>query len=195
MRSHVSRTVSGCFATPRQIRSIRRSVSDPVVTSLAVSLIMPRLHCGNATLTGLPEYQHRRLHSSAHCNAAARLIYRTSRCQHVTLLLELHRLRSWQPVNFELAVLIFRSLRGLASHYLTDDIRRVVDTNRRCLRSSSSALLTVRSTRLVTMGDRAFPVAGSRLWNSLPHLCSHTLCFLQPSKDTYISAFFPLGRN
>jgi len=27
MRSHVSRTVSGCFATLRQIRSIRRSVS------------------------------------------------------------------------------------------------------------------------------------------------------------------------
>ena len=35
------------------------------------------------------------------------------------------------------------------------------DTNRQRLRSSSSALLTVRPTRLVTMGDRAFPVAGT----------------------------------
>ena len=26
--------------------------------SLVVSLIMPRLHYGNATLAGLPEYQH-----------------------------------------------------------------------------------------------------------------------------------------
>jgi len=93
-----------------------------------------------ATLAGLPEHQHRRLQSVL--NAAARLIYRKSRCQHVTLLLqELHWLRSRELVDFKLAVLIFRCLQGLAPRYLTDDIRRVVDTNRRCLRSSSSALL------------------------------------------------------
>ena len=28
--------------------------------------------------------------------------------------------------------------------------------------------LVIRRTRLSTVGDRAFPVAGSRLWNSLP---------------------------
>ena len=31
-----------------------------------------------------------------------------------------------------------------------------------------SNALVVPATRLVTVGDRAFPVAGSRLWNSLP---------------------------
>jgi len=36
------------------------------------------------------------------------------------------------------------------------------------LRSSSSSQLVIRRTRLSTVGDRAFPVAGSRLWNSLP---------------------------
>jgi len=168
MRSHVSRTVSGCFATLRQIHGIRRSVSVSVFTSLVVSLIMPRQHYRNATLAGLPEYQHRRLQSAL--NAVARLIYRRSRCQHVTPLLRaLHWLRSRERVDFKLAVFIFRCLHGLAPRYLSDDIRRVADTNRRRLRSSSSALLTVRPTRLVTMGDRAFSVAGSRLWNSLPH--------------------------
>ena len=34
--------------------------------------------------------------------------------------------------------------------------------------SSSSSQLVIRRTRLSTVGDRAFPVAGSRLWNSLP---------------------------
>jgi len=63
MRSHVSRTVSSCLATLRQIRSIRRSVSVSALTSIVVSLIMPRLHYGNATLAGLPGYQHRRLYS------------------------------------------------------------------------------------------------------------------------------------
>ena len=129
---------------------------------------MPRLHYGNATLAGLPENQHRRLQSVL--NAAARLIHQTSQCQHITpLLRQLHWLRSRERVDFKLAVLIFRCLHGLAPGYLSDDIRRVADTNRRRLRSSSSDLLTVRPTRLATMGDRAFPVAGSRLWNSLPH--------------------------
>jgi len=38
MRSHVSRTVSGCSAVLRQLRSIRRSVSDSVFHSLDVHL-------------------------------------------------------------------------------------------------------------------------------------------------------------
>ena len=68
-------------------------------------------------------------------------------------------------------------------------IRRVADTNRPRLRSSSSALLTVRPTRLVTMGDRAFLVAGSsRLWNSLPHevTSASTLPFFCSRLKTYL---------
>jgi len=47
-------------------------------------------------------------------------------------------------------------------------IQRVAESSRCCLRSSSSSLLVVRRTRLATVGDRAFPAAGSRVWNSLP---------------------------
>ena len=36
------------------------------------------------------------------------------------------------------------------------------------LRSSSTSALDVPSTRLSTVGDRAFPVAAARTWNSLP---------------------------
>ena len=46
---------------------------------------------------------------------------------------------------------------------------RSADTQaRRRLRSASSTSLNVRRTRLSTVGDRAFPVAAARLWNSLP---------------------------
>jgi len=76
MRSHVSRTVSGCFAVLRQLRSIRRSVSDSVFYSLVVSLVMPRLDYCNATLAGLPASSLSRLQSVL--NAAARLIHRSS---------------------------------------------------------------------------------------------------------------------
>jgi len=39
-RSHVSRTVSGCFAVLRQLHSIRRSVSNSVLHSLVVLLVV-----------------------------------------------------------------------------------------------------------------------------------------------------------
>ena len=54
------------------------------------------------------------------------------------------------------------------AQYLSDYIQRVAESNRRRLRSSSSSQLVIRRTWLSTVGDRAFPVAGSRLWNSLP---------------------------
>jgi len=43
MSSHVRKTVSTCFAVLRQLRSIRCSVSRPVVQSLVTSLVHSRL--------------------------------------------------------------------------------------------------------------------------------------------------------
>jgi len=83
------------------------------------------------------------------------------------MLRDLHWLRSPEHINFKLDVLIYRCLHGLASRYLSDYIQRVADSNRRRLRSSSSSHLVIRRTQLSTVDDRAFPVAGSRLWNSL----------------------------
>jgi len=47
-----------------------------------------------------------------------------------------------------------------------------VDTRRR-LRSTDSDMLVVPSTRRSTLGDRAFPVALPRAWNSLPSSVSN----------------------
>jgi len=63
---------------------------------------------------------------------------------------------------------VHRCLHGMAPPYLCDDLQRVSEVNRRRLRSSTSNAVVVPETRLVTVGDRAFPAAGSRLWNSLP---------------------------
>ena len=114
---------------------------------------------------GLPAYQHQRLQSVL--NAAARVVRRSSRYDHITpILRDLHWLKS--PVDFKIGVLVYRCLHGLAPQYLSDYFQRVVDTNRRRLRSSSLSLLAVRRARLSTIGDRAFPVIGSRFWNTLP---------------------------
>ena len=38
MRTHIAKTVSSCFAVLRQLHSIWRSVSDPVLQTLVVAL-------------------------------------------------------------------------------------------------------------------------------------------------------------
>ena len=68
MKSHVSRTVSTCFAAMRQIRSIRHCVPRQALVSLVLSWV----DYGNATLAGVPAYAISRLQSVL--NAAARLV-------------------------------------------------------------------------------------------------------------------------
>ena len=124
-----------------------------------------------------------------------RLIHRSSRYKHITpMLQELHWLRSPERIDFKLAVLVYRCLHGLAPRYLSDYIQSVTDSNRRRLRSSSSSQLVIRRTRLSTVGDRAFPVAGSRLWNSLPPdvTSAPTLTFFRNRLKTFLfSQSFP----
>ena len=167
MRTHVSRTVSACFASLRQIRSIRRSVTRPVLQSLVAALTLTRLDYGCTTLAGLPARQLNRLQSVL--NAAARLVYSARRSEHVSpLLRDLHWLRVPQRIEFRLTVLSYRCLNGAAPRYLADELQLVAHiTSRERLRSASTARLHVPRTAHKTIGDRAFPVAAARVWNGL----------------------------
>ena len=73
MKTYVSRTVSSCFAALHHIRSIRRSVCQPVLLSLVTSLVLTRLDYGSVTLNGITKRLMDRLQSLL--NAAARLVH------------------------------------------------------------------------------------------------------------------------
>jgi len=136
MRTHISRTVSSCFAVLRQIRSIRRSVGRPVLQSLVVALVLTRLDYGCTTLAGLPAVQLDRLQAVLH--AAARLIFAARKYDHVTpLLRELHWLQVPERITFRLAMLAYRCLHNIVPHYLASQLQRVASVeSRQRLRSA-----------------------------------------------------------
>jgi hypothetical protein len=126
MHVHVSNTVSACFSTLRLIRSIRHSVTRPVLQTLVSSLVLSRLDYGCTTLAGLSDRRTRKLQSVLH--AAARLVFSARKFDHVTpLLRDLHWLRIPERISYRQAVLVFRCLHGLAPPYLASELKRVAD--------------------------------------------------------------------
>jgi len=152
MQTHVQRSVAGCFAVLRQLRSIRRLVPSSI--QLVVALVLSRLDYGNATSAGLPACLLNRLQSVL--NAAARSIAGLRRSEHITdALASFHWLRAPERIKLKLAVIVYRALHGAASQYLSDQLQYVayLPTRRRGrLRSSTSSLLDVRLSRdLITI--------------------------------------------
>ena len=65
---------------------------------------------------------------------------------------------------------IYKALNGQAPEYLTNLLKFHNSVHTRALRSTTCDYITlhVPRTKLVSAGDRAFAVAGPRLWNGLP---------------------------
>ena len=93
----------------RQIRSIRQSVSQPILCSLVVLLVLMRVDYGTALLAGLP--RHLLAKKLSVLNAAAYLVSSATARKHdhmTPLLCELHWLKASERIIFQLAVMVYR---------------------------------------------------------------------------------------
>jgi len=126
------------FRVLRQLRHLRRYVTNDCFRSLAVSLVHSRLDYGNFMFVGLPVYLQRRL--QAVLNAAARLVFRLRRYDHVTDALAILHWNGMAPSTYMNQLVPVSSLTG-----------------RRRLRSSFPLQLLVPPYRLSTVGRRSFP--------------------------------------
>jgi len=126
MKTHVQQTVSRCFATLRQLRSIRRYILTSVFHSLVSALVLSQLdHC-NSLLIDLPLTHIQHLQPVQ--NAAARLIYNLRRCDHITdALISLQWLLVQERTTFKVAKLMYRALHGSAPPYLALSFTCVAD--------------------------------------------------------------------
>ena len=163
-----------------------------------VSLVHSSLDYGNFVFVGLPSYLQRRLQTVL--NAAARLVFRLRRYEHVSdALAILHWLRLPERVNFKQALTANRVLNGMAPPYLNQQFVPVSSLpGRRRLQSSFTLQLHIPQYRLSTAGRRSFPVAASHFLEhsakrrAVCNLHRLQLCIFLPAtaKDILVSQFF-----
>ena len=80
-------------------------------------------------------------------------------------------------------LLVYKALHGLAPSYISHLLN--FKTYSRLLRSSCKEYLVVPRSRMKTYGDRAFSIAGPKLWNDLPleiRKCASVAIFKQSLK-------------
>ena len=161
-KGHVKITCKSAFCS---IAKIRRYLSQSTTEAIVHAYITSRLDYCNALLYGLPKYLINRFPLLQ--NSAARLVTLTRRQEHITPIL---RSLDWLPVHyrivFEILLLTYKALNGLAPDYIKDLLK--YNDSRRTLRSSNNRLLDEPRANLKTFGERAFSVAAPGLWNKLP---------------------------
>jgi len=138
----------------RQLCLVTCSLTIDAAKLLVQAFITSRLDYCNPLLSGITESLYRRLQSVQ--NAAAWLTTGTGGCDRITpVLKELHWLPVRQRVKFKLAVLVYKSLRGLMAPYLTDDCQLVANSGRCRLWSADVDTCIVPRTN-TRLSDRSF---------------------------------------
>ena len=155
---------------------------------LVVSLVISRLDYCNVLLAGLPQNLLDRIQKVFNC--AARLIFKSSKRDHITpLLSRLHWLPVDQRINYKLGVICFNIISGTAPSYLSDLVQ--LYTPSRSLRSSADTrIFRLPNYKKKTQGQRAFSYAGPAFWNSLPYSVRHsqTLAQFKTNLKTHLFA-------
>jgi len=175
IRSHDTNTVRACFAAPRQICSVRRSLPQHALLTLIRTLVITQLDQCNSVFVGTSVYLQDRLQSVL--NAAARLVYSRRTSEHTTPLARVFTGCASRSESSSGCV-FWRTIVCMAQH------RHTCPTAcGRHLRSADTTTLQMLSSRRSTLGDRAFPVAAARAWNSLPPDSGLLLTFDIPKGD------------
>ena len=165
MEQQVTAVCKSAYYQLRQISQIRRYLTTDATKMLVNSLVTSRLDYCNSLLNGISGKLVDKLQKVQNC--AARIISKTSRCEHITpVLKDLHWLPVEARLKYKVLLQTHRALHGRAPEYLSDMLTRYHPS--RTLRSESATTLVVPRCRTVTYGDRCFPRSAATLWNALP---------------------------
>ena len=165
LKQHISNICRAASFGVYRIGRIRKYLNRAATERLVHAFVTSRLDCNNSLLYGLPTSQLARLQLVQ--NAAARLVTRTKRRDHISpILYELHWLRIEDRVTFKILLTAYKVRHGIAPKYICDLLSDYLPE--RNLRSASQLLFKPGPRTKTRYGDRAFAVAAPRLWNNLP---------------------------
>lgn len=165
MDKHVNNICRCSYGHLRNISRLRCYLTEPAVKSLVQALVISRIDYCNGLLYGLPKQTLGKLQRVQ--NAAARVITRTCRRDHMTpVLRELHWLPIERRCQYKILLFTYKALHGQAPAYINDMLQWYQPT--RPLRSEAVPSLVVPKTLTVAYGRRYFGSAAPMLWNSLP---------------------------
>lgn len=162
----ISAVIRGSFFHLRSIAKLKNILSSKDLEVAIHAFVTSRLDYCNSLYCGLPQSSLSRLQIVQ--NAAARLLTGSRKRDHISpVLASLHWLPIKFRVDFKILMFVYKALSGCAPKYICDLI--VPYCPARSLRSSNHLLLKVSRSRYKLKGDRAFSVAGPKLWNALPY--------------------------
>lgn len=167
-----------CFNTIRKIAKIRFLLSKDHLKTIVNSLVVSCLDYNNALYFGISQKLELQLQQIQ--NAASKLVMGKYKYSHMEDdLNKLHWLTIKKRIIFKIALLVFKSLHGLAPPYLQELFGYIAHGN--------SVRLDVPTTRS-RLGSRAFSVIGPRIFNSLPDFIkqSSDLTAFKKSLKTYL---------
>ena len=148
------------------------------------AFVTSRLDYCNVLLSGCTNSALKRLQLVQ--NAAARVLTRTKKCEHISPVLKtLHWLPIQFRIDYKIVLLTYEALKGLAPEYLSELL--IPYSPPRLLCSQDAGYLTIPRISRITMGGRAFSYRAPILWNNLPrHLrVSDTLSIFKCRLKTY----------
>ena len=162
---HIKQITTTAFFHLRNIAKVQKCLSKDDAEKLIHAFVTSRLDYCNVLFSGLPNTYIKNLQRVQ--NAAARLLTRTRKFDHITpILISLHWLPIQARADFKVLLLTYKSLHGLAPLYLSGLLAPYRPT--RSLRSQDAGYLVVPKINKKTVGGRAFSYRAPLLWNKLP---------------------------
>ena len=172
MSLHVANVCKSSYIQLRQISSIRQYLTTDATKTLVCAFILSRLDYCNSLLAGCPITCTNKLQRVQ--NAAARLICKAKKFDHVSPLLQsLHWLPITSRIQYKIGTICYNALAATGPSYISDLLEQY--TPARQLRSSTDTRV-LRKPRVISKsyGERTFSHFGPTTWNNLPYVIRHS---------------------
>ena len=148
----------------KQIIRVHYKINFSTLKILVQTLVLSQVDYCNSLLLGMSQYNLKNLQRIQ--NMGAQFIHHSSKYNRITpLLQELYWSMIDGHITYNIAVIRYKYVNGIAPKYLTD---LAVTLHGRQLHSSSRRKLPVSRSKIALSHNSSFQSMGPQIWNSLP---------------------------